>query len=112
MGCIYEFNWILKLSNEQFPELVENIDYSFKKKGIRIYPINVPLDLVNENWEAVARCVITSVSMQNEETTGKYRIISIYSEKEKDVLTKLWRNTLSFATKDFQIIDFSKKHIT
>ena len=112
MGCIYEFNWILKLSNEQFPELVENIEYNFKKQGIRIYPINVPLDLVNENWEAVARCVITSISMQNEETAGKYKIICIYSKKERDVLTKLWRNTLSFATNDFQIVDFSKKHIT
>ena len=60
MGCVYELNWILKLSNDQIPELEENIECNFRKNGVRIYPINVPIDLVNENWEAIARCVVVS----------------------------------------------------
>lgn len=112
MGCIYELNWILKLPKDQFPNLKNNTEFNFKKGGIRIYPINIPIDLVNENWEAVARCVILSVTMQNGETTGKYRIINVYDENEKAVLSKLWRDTLCYATNDYQIDDFAEKHIT
>lgn len=111
MGCIYEINWILKLPKEQFPNMKYNVEYNFIKNGIRIYPINIPIDLVNENWEAVARCVISSVTMQNGITTGKYRIIDVYDENKRTVLTKLWRDTLCYATND-QINDFSEKHIT
>ena len=112
MGCIYEWNWILKLNHEQIPELRVGEKFTFCKKGIRIFPIYIPIDLVNENWEAVARCVIISVTMQKEETKGIYQIISIYDETERNVVTKLWRDMLCYATNDYEIEDFSKKHIT
>lgn len=50
--------------------------------------------------------------MQKEETKGIYQIISIYDETERNVVTKLWRDMLCYATNDYEIEDFSKKHIT
>lgn len=112
MGAIYEWNWILKLKQEQMPDLIIGEQFTFNKKGIRIYPIDIPIDLVNENWEAVARCVIISVTIDKEETKGVYRIIEIYDEMEKKTITKLCRDMLCYATNDYKIEDFSKKHIT
>lgn len=112
MGCIYEWNWILKLSHEQIPKLEEGKKFAFRKNGIRIYPIDMPIDLVNENWEAIARCVIISATMEKEETRGEYRILSVYDEAQKSIVTKLCRDMLRYATNEDVIDDFSKKHIT
>lgn len=112
MGCIYEWNWILKLNQEQILELEVGKILTFRKKGTRIYPIDIPIDLVNENWEAIARCVIVSVTMEKEETRGKYQILSIYDEIERSVTTKLCRDMLCYYTNNYTIDDFSKKHIT
>ena len=112
MGCIYEWNWILKLNQQQIPSLKEKVEFKFCKNGIRIYPINIPIELVNENWEAIARCVITSVTMERNQTKGIYEVVSIYSSDEKEVMTKMCRDMLCYATNDYAIQDFSKKHIT
>lgn len=112
MGCLYEWNWILKLEETQIPELKIGKQFNFFKKGMRVYPIDIPIDLVNENWEAIARCVVSSITIEKEVTKGIYQIISIYDEVERNVLTKLWRDTVCHVTKDYKIDDFSKKHIT
>ena len=112
MGCIYEWNWILKLNQQQIPDLKLGIPFTFCKKGIRIFPINMPIDLVNENWEAVARCVITSTTMEEEQTRGIFQIIYIYNTEEGRIVTKIWRDLLCYTTNDYSIEDFSKKHIT
>ena len=112
MGCIYEWNWILKLNKKQIPDLKLGIPFAFCKNGIRIFPINIPIDLVNGNWEALARCVITSVTMAEGQTRGIYQIIYIYDTEERGVVTKIWRDMLCYATNDYSIEDFSKKHIT
>lgn len=112
MGCIYEWNWILKLNNQQMPDLQLGTPLTFCKKGIRIFPVNIPIDLLNENWEAIARCVITSVTMEEKQTRGTYRIVKMYDKEEKELLTKIWSDILCYATNDYEIEDFSKKHIT
>ena len=112
MGAIYEMNWILKLNKGQVPDLKENAEYHFKKNGLRVYPIDNPIDLVNENWEAVARCIITSITLQDGMTFGKYKVLTLYDEEEKRILTNVWRDTLCYKLNDYQITDFSNKHIT
>lgn len=112
MGCIYEWNWILKLNKEQIQNLKVGVTKNFFKKGIRIYPIDVPIDLVNQNWEAIARCIISSVTLEKDCTKGQYQIMKIYDKEEQNLLTKQWRDTLCYTTNDYEIDDFSKKHIT
>lgn len=112
MGAVFEFNWLLKLTNDQIQELSEGSVYPFKKKEMRIYPIGIPIDLVNENWEAVARCIILSINIQNNCTNGTYKILKVYGATEKDIFTKSWRETLCYSIKEYDIDDYSEKHIT
>lgn len=112
MGFQYEFNWMLKLSDLNEHRLQINHRYPFVKKGVRAFPIDMPIDLVNGNWEAVARCIINHITITSNETTGEYEVIEIYDEQKRRLLSEQWRSLLKI-TKDMpDVEDFSKVHIT
>ncbi len=91
MGFKTEFNWVLKLKPEQGlreQELQVGDEYRFYKNEYRVYPLDIPIDLVNDNWEAVGKVIITEVSNFEGKTTGKYKVIKIYSGNERGILSK------------------------
>lgn len=112
MGYIYEFNWILKISNIDEKSLLVGNSYTFSKDGVRTYPLGMPIDLVNGKWEAVARCVIESITVTTNKTTGKYKIIEIYPLEKRNLLTEQWRSFIKFTKGIDDIDDFEKIHIT
>lgn len=87
MGFLYEFNWILKLPQID-PEISIGKVYNFAKSGIRIYPIGTPVELVNDKWEVIARCIINSITITQNMTEGEYIIIELYSKSKQIVLTE------------------------
>lgn len=94
MGFKTEFNWALKLKPENGLDeaaLKEGGIFEFSKDEYRTYPIDQPLDLINRNWEVLARVVVIEATCANKKTVGKYRIIKIYSKNEREVLTQYWR---------------------
>ena len=112
MGFQYEFNWMLKLSDLDDKQLQLNKKYPFVKAGARVFPIDMPLDLVNGNWEAVARCIIDQITITSDKTVGKYKVVEIYDAKKRELLTEQWRSLLK-TTKNIPAIgDYSKVHIT
>jgi len=97
MGFKMEFNWALKLKCKQGlneKNLKVGKSYNFSKDEYRIYPVGVPIDLINENWEAVAKIVIASFKNADYKTVGKYKVVKIYGNKEKEVLTNYWRENI------------------
>lgn len=112
MGFIYEFNWILKLSDLDENKLRVGQNYTFIKSGVRAFPIDIPIDLVNKNWEAVAQCMIKQITITSKETTGEYSVIEIYSEEKREILTEQWRNLLKKTKNISEIADYSEMHIT
>lgn len=112
MGSLLEFNWILKLSDKSIISLSIGTVYHFKKDGIRMYPIDVPIDLVNQNWEAIACCTISKIIITSNSTKGEYRVVEVYNDDKKAFLTEQWRKVLRHVTGDTDIADYRKKHIT
>lgn len=112
MGFIYEFNWILKLSDLEEERLQVGEKYSFTKSGVRAFPLDMPIDLVNSNWEAVARCAIDQITITSKDTKGIYTIIELYDKEKREVLTKQWRELLKYSKGISEMADFSKVHIT
>jgi hypothetical protein len=100
MGSFYEFNWILKLSEEQgFAKNYEiGLEYAFTKTGCRIYPIGPPIDLVDNSWVAVAQVVVTSVTLSQNATKGTYMLLRLYEGAEKSIRTQGWREVLRTVT--------------
>lgn len=90
MGFVVEYNWVLKLSQIDYP-LVIGDEYSFEKSSTRMYPLNMPIDLLDKDWTAVGSCVITELSYRNNMTTGKYKVLEIYAGSKKNILTDYWK---------------------
>ncbi len=109
MGQILEFNWALKIKVDF--KLDEGNEYTFKKKGIRVYPVNIPIDLINEKWECLARIVILEVNHANGETAGRFKVLKVYDEREREFLTSYWRKTVEYV-KGRKIEDFSNVKVT
>lgn len=112
MGFQYEFNWILKLSDLDEHLLKVQETYSFLKNGVRAFPLEMPIDLVNANWEAVARCVINSITITAKTTTGKYTVVEIYDSRKREILTDQWRSLLKITKGFSDLKDFKDVHIT
>lgn len=96
MGYETEFNWVLKLKNSQLKELEgvvkkEGACFAFEKSGNRIYPMELPIDLLNENWEAIARVEIYCLNYSDKKTKGTYEVLKIYEGEEKRVLTDYYQ---------------------
>jgi len=100
MGFKIEFNWILKLKPEnglderslQVHEL-----YNFSKDEYRVYPVHHPIDLLNKDSEAVAKVLVTEFTNKDGKTTGKYKVLKIYSDQEKEFITKYWRENIQIS---------------
>lgn len=88
MGFEIKFNWALKIDLED--EFAEGKIYDFKKSGNRVFPIETPIDLINERREAIAKIHVLEFRNTKTETTGKFKIIKIYQGKEKEFLTNYW----------------------
>jgi Protein of unknown function (DUF2584) len=81
MGMPCQVNSVVKLDRSQYP-LVFTIDASYHaiKSGYRIFPIDVPLQLVDAGWIARADVVITRLSWEGQQTEIEFRIDRIYAQ--------------------------------
>ncbi|MBU0758722.1 MAG: DUF2584 family protein [Nanoarchaeota archaeon] len=99
MGQMIEFNWLLKLKPEQGLDeknLEPGREYKFLKKEERLYPIEIPIDLVNLEWEIVANVVVKEYTVRKDETKGKYMVLRVYGSEEREFLTKNLKKTLKY----------------
>jgi len=114
MGFKIELNWALKLKPENGLD-ENNLEvgeiYEFSKEEHRVYPVNIPIDLINNNWEAVAKIIIIEVKNAGGKTSGRYKVLKIYKGEEKKVLTNYWRETVQII-KGEKISDFSNLKVS
>ncbi len=82
MGMPCQVNSILKL-NDYPTELVLNASHQATKSGYRIFPIDVPLQLVDKNWVAHADAVIEKLTWHQGATQLEFRICRIYDQPFK-----------------------------
>ncbi|MCD6478902.1 MAG: DUF2584 family protein, partial [Candidatus Diapherotrites archaeon] len=114
MGFKTEFNWALKLKPENgLNEKVLKVGeiYEFSKEEYRVYPVNIPIDLINQNWEPVAKIIIVEFKNSGGRTSGKYKVLKIYEGEEKRILTNYWIETVQII-KGRKISDFSNVKVS
>lgn len=80
MGMPCEVNSILKLKPSQgYPEEIEpETHHHASKEGYRIFPVDVPIPLVNEDWLAYADAIITKLTWEQGITNIEFKINRIY----------------------------------
>lgn len=114
MGYRTEFNWALKLKPEQGLDennLQKDKEYKFEKDDERIYPLDIPIHLINDNWEVIAKIIIKQFTVSKGKTRGIYEVVRIYEGEEKETLTENFRETLE-VVKGKKFDDYSKVKMT
>ena len=104
MGTPFEVNSILKLRNEQgLPRnpKVTNEVFKAQKNGYRLISLDVPVPLVNNEWQEIATVIIHKVTWGNQKTYLEFVITDI---KEKPVNLKSEKP--ADGTDDIEDIDF------
>ncbi len=89
MGFKTEFNWILKLTIRQGIDkniLEENKTYEFYKKEHIVYPLDLPIELVDEDWIAIGQVIILEYTVGGGHTNGKYKVLEIYPKDKRRCL--------------------------
>lgn len=94
MGSKKEFNWVLKLKGT-LENLAAGEVRTFEKAEERIYPINMPIMLADGNWNIPAAVSIIDYTTSDNKTTGRYKVVRVFNEEEKKILTKLHREFYS-----------------
>lgn len=98
MGYKTEFNFVLKLTNEQgFPKNIEiDKNYLFEKNGERLYPRGIPIDLIDEKWTPYAKVVIEDMVISKNKTRGNFKVIYKYGPVERRILGKIIKKTIDY----------------
>lgn len=78
MPC--EVNSILKLAADAYPAVLEvGVQAEAVKPGYRIFPIDVPIALVDSQWLAHADVVIRRLTWERGQTYLRFEIQRVYA---------------------------------
>jgi hypothetical protein len=99
MGYKIEINWVIKLKSEQLEQLcrdlannpqppVKEVHYYFEKKDERIYPIGIPIELVDDDWNVIAEVSITELTISPGNTKGFYCVVALPSIERKSLYSR------------------------
>jgi hypothetical protein len=78
MGMPCEINSILKFNVDSPDRLILGAIHNAEKSGYRIIPIDVPIQLVNADWQATADVIIRQLIWENQTTKLRFEIVRIY----------------------------------
>jgi Protein of unknown function (DUF2584) len=78
MGMPCQVNTILKLGEDYPARLVVGDRHRAVKAGYRIYAMDVPLQLVNGDWVALADVAIVDLRWRGEVTEVVYEVRRVY----------------------------------
>ncbi len=92
MGENIEFNWILKLKNKDLEGLTLGETKDFSKNGKRVYPLDYPILLADENWHFHGYIQINNYQSFGGKTEGKYSLIRELDESEEKALFGIYRD--------------------
>jgi hypothetical protein len=88
MGNLFLLQACLKINKKYIPDPLEiGKKYSFTKKEHRIYQIKVPMDLRDENWNALGRCVITEYTIGDGKTIGTFIMVKLFNKEQSKHIT-------------------------
>lgn len=92
MGENIEFNWILKLKKKDLEGLTLGETREFSKEGKRIYPLDFPVLLADEDWHFHGYAHINDYQSFGGTTTGKYSLIRELNGPEEQALFGIYRD--------------------
>ena len=83
----------MKLKEDQgFPDALDiGALCNFKKSEKRIYPLEIPVFLVDSLWNVCASVIIKEFTVKDDITSGTFEVVRVFSYDENETLTKVMR---------------------
>ncbi len=102
MGFQVEFNWVLKLSDSETVKFLSSETGSgvyVEKRGERLYPLRMPVELVDEHWRVCAVVEITEVTIGDDRTRLRVNLVRMGTGSRSDSAPTLRTSKGSHAAK-------------
>lgn len=86
-----EINYILKLGRDPGLDeaaLTVGKKFQFTKPEHRIYPVDAPIDLANQDWEIIARVAVRQFCVGGGCISGSVEVLSLYDSNTRRAITE------------------------
>lgn len=89
MGYHIELNSLLVVPNKllDLNSMKVGNGYTLPKDGERLYPLNIPLDICDEDYQYYGKIIIRKLILESSKTTVEFELLKIYSAEEAKIYT-------------------------
>jgi hypothetical protein len=90
MGYPIVFNCLLTVSkaNIDLSTLQVGKHYTLEKSGERLYPLNIPIEICDEDHRYFGKVAVRKLTLEAGKTTLEIEALKIFNENEADVYTR------------------------
>ncbi|QDT10779.1 DUF952 domain-containing protein [Planctomycetes bacterium K23_9] len=89
MGFHVEINSILR--SDEYSDLTVGETRPFRKQGSRVFFDDIPIWLTQSDWTALAEIQVIAQSRTPSEVKGEFQVLHLYSGKEQQRVTEMFR---------------------
>lgn len=89
MGYRLEFNTILSVPDGQvdLDNLVVGQSYKITKPNERLLPLDIPIDLSDENYRFIAKAAVRKLTLTKSQTELEVEILKLFTPEESKVIS-------------------------
>ena len=89
MGYQIKFNCLLTVSKTDLSlqDLVVGQRYNITKDGERLYPLNIPIEVCDDDHVYYGKVAVRKLTLEAEKTSLEFEVLKIFSPEEAKVYT-------------------------
>jgi hypothetical protein len=90
MGYKVEHNTMLRLNNLDeidINSLELNKSYEIKRDNARLYPVNIPILFLAEDWRVLGYLVIKELELSDQGSEMEFEIIKLFTSEVQEIYT-------------------------
>lgn len=91
MGYLLEINSLLKVpqgAGIDLNKIKVRERYKVEKQGERLYPLNIPTDICDENYRYYGKVMIRKLSLEKGKTVLEFEVVKVFDQEESRVFSK------------------------
>jgi hypothetical protein len=89
MGYTLQFNCLLTVSSQllDLGTLEVGKTYTIAKNLERLYPLNIPIEICNENHQYYGKVAVRKLTLERDKTTMTFEVLKLFTTSEAAVYT-------------------------
>ncbi len=90
MGYLLEINSLLRIppNSIDFSKIKVGDRLTIKKDGERLFPLNIPIEICDENYNYYGKVIVKKLTLENQKTILGIEVIKVFSKEEAQIFTK------------------------